>query len=86
MKNIKNIVINTPFGEHRSCGIGNIGVKNIAPNKLADILMKKYKIFTVAINEGNVKGCRISPNIFTNVDELDKFVDSMVSISKGNLS
>ena len=86
LKNIKNIVINTPFGEHRSCGIGNIGVKNIAPNKLADILMKKYKIFTVAINEGNVKGCRISPNIFTNVDELDKFVDSMVSISKGNLS
>ena len=86
LKNIKNIVINTPFEEHRSCGIGNIGVKNIAPNKLADILMKKYKIFTVAINEGNVKGCRISPNIFTNIDELDKFVDSMVSISKGNLS
>jgi len=86
LKNIKNIVINTPFEEHRSCGIGNIGVKNIAPNKLADILLKKYKIFTVAINEGNVKGCRISPNIFTNVDELDKFVDSMVSISKGNLS
>ena len=48
--------------------------------------MKKYKIFTVAINEGNVKGCRISPNIFTNIAELDKFVDSMVSISKGNLS
>ena len=86
LKKIKNIIINTPFEEHRSCGIGNIGVKNIPPDKLANILMKKYKIFTVAINEGNVKGCRISPNIFTNIAELDKFVDSMVSISKGNLS
>jgi len=86
LKNIKNIIINTPFEEHRSCGIGNIGVKNIPPDKLANILMKKYKIFTVAINEGNVKGCRISPNIFTNIAEIDKFVDSMVSISKGNLS
>jgi selenocysteine lyase/cysteine desulfurase len=86
LKSIKNIVINTPFEEHRSCGIGNIGVKNLTPEKLAKLLMEKYKIFTVAIDYANVKGCRISPNVFTNIAELDRFVDSMVSISKGNIS
>jgi len=86
LKNVKNIIINTPFQEHRSCGIGNIGVKNLAPEKLAKILMEKFKIFTVAIDYANVKGCRISPNIFTNTSELDKFIDSMVSISRGNVS
>ena len=86
LKGIKNIVINTPFEEHRSCGIGNIGVNNLTPEKLAKILMEKYKIFTVAIDYANVKGCRISPNVFTNIAELDRFIDSMVSISKGNLS
>jgi selenocysteine lyase/cysteine desulfurase len=86
LKNVKNIIINTPFQEHRSCGIGNIGVKNLAPEKLAKILMEKFKIFTVAIDYANVKGCRISPNIFTNTSELDKFIDSMISISKGDVS
>tara|TARA_B100001250_G_scaffold413037_1_gene445895 strand:- start:4632 stop:5900 length:1269 start_codon:yes stop_codon:yes gene_type:complete len=86
LKNVKNIIINTPFQENRSCGIGNIGVKNLAPEKLAKILMEKYKIFTVAIDYANVKGCRISPNVFTNTFELDKFVDSMIAISKGNLT
>ena len=86
LKSIKNIVINTPFEEHRSCGIGNIGVKNLTPEKLAKLLMEKYKIFTVAIDYANVKGCRISPNVFTNIAELDRFVHSMVSISKGNIS
>ena len=86
LKGIKNIVINTPFEDHRSCGIGNIGVNNLTPEKLAKILMEKYKIFTVAIHYANVKGCRISPNVFTNIAELDRFIDSMVSISKGNLS
>ena len=86
LKGIKNIVINTPFEEHRSCGIGNIGVNNLTPEKLAKLLMEKYKIFTVAIDYANVKGCRISPNVFTNIAELDRFIDSMVSISKGNLS
>jgi len=40
-------------------------------------LMDKYKIFTVAIDYANVKGCRISPNIFTTTDELDRFVDAV---------
>ena len=39
--------------------------------------MDKYKIFTVAIDYANVKGCRISPNIFTTTDELDRFVDAV---------
>ena len=39
--------------------------------------MDKYKIFTVAIEYANVRGCRISPNIFTTTDELDMFVDAI---------
>ena len=39
--------------------------------------MDKYKIFTVAIDYANVRGCRISPNIFTTTDELDRFVESV---------
>ena len=44
---------------------------------MANTLMEKYKIFTVAINYANVRGCRISPNVFTTTDELDRFIDAV---------
>ena len=47
--------------------------------------MDKYKIFTVAIDYANVRGCRISPNIFTTTDELDRFVDAVKKWHHNNL-
>ena len=82
LRNQKNIVVNTPEDITRSCGIGNVGVTNISPSQMSNLLFDKYNIFTVAIDYANVKGCRISPNIFTTIKELDKFVDSVKEISK----
>ena len=76
-----NIIINTPTEIQRSCGIANIGVKNKTPDELSKILFKEYGIFTVAIDYANVKGCRITPNIYTNEEELDYFVESIIKIA-----
>ena len=77
LRNVKNVIVNTPEDITRSCGIGNVGIINMLPSDMAKTLMDKYKIFTVAIDYANVKGCRISPNIFTTTDELDRFVDAV---------
>ena len=77
LRNVKNVIVNTPDDITRSCGIGNVGITNMSPSDMAKTLMDKYKIFTVAIDYANVKGCRISPNIFTTTDELDRFVDAV---------
>ena len=76
-----NIIINTPIEIQRSCGIANIGVKNKTPDELSKILFNEYSIFTVAIDYANVKGCRITPNIYTNEEELDYFVESIIKIA-----
>ena len=65
----------------RACGIGNFGIKSIEPTKLADILLKDYKIYTVAIDEKGVKGCRVTPNLFTNTTELDRLVYAIKKIA-----
>ena len=72
-----NIVINTPKESHRACGIANVGITHIKPADLAKRLMEDYKIFTVAIDYANVRGCRITPNVFTTTDELDVFVKAL---------
>ncbi|QBA65078.1 aminotransferase class V-fold PLP-dependent enzyme [Muriicola soli] len=73
----KNIVINTPVEKHRSCGIANVGIRNMRPSELAKTLLDEFKIFTVAIDQNNVQGCRITPNVYTTTDELDEFIKAM---------
>ena len=81
LRNVKNVIVNTPLDIDRSCGIGNVGLTNMTPSKMEDLLFNKYKIFTVAIDYANVKGCRISPNIFTTTKELDSFVEAVKELS-----
>lgn len=82
LKDESNIVINTPFDPQRSCGIGNVGLKNMKPETLAKRLYEEFGIFTVAIDYANVKGCRITPNIFTSENELDTFINAMKSLAR----
>ena len=77
LRTIENVIVNTPEDLNRSCGIGNIGLSNMSPSQMSNVLFEKYQIFTVAIDYANVKGCRISPNIFTTTNELDQFISAV---------
>ena len=77
LRDVKNVVINTPIEAHRSCGIANVGISHMKPNDLAKNLLDEFKIFTVGINRENVLGCRITPNVYTTTDELDQFVSAI---------
>lgn len=81
LRGIENIVINTPIEEHKSCGIANVGIKNMKPKVLAETLLEEFKVFTVAIDGANVHGCRITPNVYTTTEELDKFVTAMKTMA-----
>ena len=84
VKDLPNVLINTPYEKERSCGIANVGVPSIKPAELSKILFEKYQIFTVAIDYANVHGCRITPNIYTTTEELDKFIIAIKEIAKSN--
>ena len=77
VKNIPKIIINTPTDDKRSCGIANVGIAGMTPADLAKRLMDEHKIFTVAIDTANVHGCRITPNVYTTLEELDAFVAAL---------
>jgi selenocysteine lyase/cysteine desulfurase len=77
VRNVPHIEVNTPEDPKRYCGIGNVGVKGMRPQLLAETLLKKYKIYTVAIDGAGVHGCRITPNLYTTTKELDTFVEAL---------
>jgi selenocysteine lyase/cysteine desulfurase len=74
---IPNIILNTPTESKRSCAIANVGIKGLKPAEMAETLLKKYRIYTVAIDSAGVHGCRITPNVFTTLEDLDKFVNAL---------
>jgi selenocysteine lyase/cysteine desulfurase len=83
LRQVPGIVVNTPADPTRSCGIANVGIEGMAPKTLAERLLKEHGIYTVAIDYANVHGCRITPNVYTTVQELDVFVKAMKTLAAG---
>jgi selenocysteine lyase/cysteine desulfurase len=81
VKNVPKIIINTPTDDKRSCGIANVGINGMTPADLAKRLMEEHKIFTVAIDTANVHGCRITPNVYTTLEELDAFIAALKKLA-----
>jgi len=74
---LPKIQMNTPADNERSCAIANVGIKGMKPSDMATTLLSKYKIYTVAIDGAGVHGCRITPNVFTTLKELDALVNAL---------
>ena len=81
VRDIPGIIVNTPEDQGRHCGIGNVGIEGISPADLAKRLLDDYKIWTVAIDRPGVQGLRITPNVYTNTDELDTFIKALKDIN-----
>jgi selenocysteine lyase/cysteine desulfurase len=83
VRNMPNVIVNTPADPARTCAIANVGIRGIAPADLAARLLSQYKIYTVAIDSpaANVQGVRVTPNIFTLSSELDELVRAVREIA-----
>ncbi len=81
VRDIPGIILNTPKDPERACAIANVGLESMQPQDLAQALLKKYRIWTVAINRPGVQGCRITPNIYTTTKELDALVAALKDLA-----
>ena len=80
VRNMPQIILNTPADPRRSCAIANVGIKGIKPEELGDILFKKYKIYCAPVDGAGVHGCRITPNVYTSPEELDVLVKALTEL------
>ncbi len=82
LKNTPKVYFNTSFDDRYSCAIANVGIEGIDPNELYGHLMTKHKIYTTTIIHDEFKGSRITPNLYTTLQELDRFCDVITQISQ----
>lgn len=74
VQDLAGVTMNTPMKKGFSCAIGNIAIEGKKPSELETFLFDKYKIHTVSIEWENIRGVRITPNIYTTTEDLDKLV------------
>ncbi|MGI9161261.1 MAG: aminotransferase class V-fold PLP-dependent enzyme [Saprospiraceae bacterium] len=72
----------TPRSPKWSCAIGVFGLPDKKPAELSDILLTNHKIHTTGIEWEKIKGVRVTPNVYTTTEDLDKLVGAIRKISK----
>jgi isopenicillin-N epimerase len=80
----KGVQIHTSFDPTMGCAIGNVGIGGVDTKKLADYLWAKRRIIVVPIVHEEYQGLRVTPNLYTTLEEVDVFAEEMEQvIAKG---
>jgi selenocysteine lyase/cysteine desulfurase len=66
----------------QSCGIGFVSIEGLDPGKLAAFLMAKYRIYVPAMTHTKFSGLRVTPNIYSTVQEIDTFSAAVEGATK----
>lgn len=77
VKDIPKVKLNTSLHPQWGCAIGNVGIEGKKPGDLDSFLFEKYKIHAVGIDMENVKGVRITPNVYTTTKDLDVLIEAI---------
>jgi isopenicillin-N epimerase len=67
----------------QTCAIGFVSVEGFDAAKLVNYLWTKHRIWTTAVvTPGEYQGLRVTPNVYTTLEEIDTFVDAMEKVIK----
>jgi selenocysteine lyase/cysteine desulfurase len=66
-------------------GLANVGIEGIAAADINRFLWNRYRIITTAITRDDYQGIRVTPNIYTTLEEIDTFSMAMEDLLKNGL-
>lgn len=68
---------NTNLDRRHSIGIANVRIDGLDTAKLHTHLWKQHRIWTVGIDHPELQGLRITPNVQTTLEELERFCEAV---------
>lgn len=78
---IPGVKIHTSLKDAYSCAICGVSIAGMEPSELDSELFSKYKIHTVGIVWENIKLVRVTPHVYTKLEDLDKLVVALGEIA-----
>ena len=72
--------IHTSLDPAQSCAIGTVQIQGVETSKAVQQLWEKWRIIATPINHAEYTGLRITPNVYTTLEEIDTFATAMERI------
>ena len=69
----------------QSCGLVNLSLANIEAPKVAAHLWRRHRIVVTPIVHAEYQGIRVTPNIYTTLDEIDTFAGAIEALLTNGL-
>src|SRR6476620_6459473 len=80
--NLPRVKILTSRQPGQSWGLGNVALEGVDVSKAYDFLWSKYRIITAAIKRQDYQGLRVTPNVYTTLEEVDTFAAAIKDLLK----
>jgi isopenicillin-N epimerase len=75
------IRIHTSLDPAQSCAIGTVQITTVPTATAVAQLWDKWRIIATPIVHAEYEGIRVTPNVYTTLEEIDTFADAMAQIS-----
>jgi selenocysteine lyase/cysteine desulfurase len=76
--------LHTSLKPGQAYAVAMVQVEGIEAGKLYDELWTKHRIITSPTKWAGVEGIRVTPNVYTTLDEIDRFVEAMQGILRAD--
>jgi selenocysteine lyase/cysteine desulfurase len=82
VQHIPKVKINTSLDPKWGCAIGSARIEGKTITEMDYYLSTNYRTHTVAIDWENIHGVRITPNVYTTIQNLDVLVEGITAFAK----
>jgi selenocysteine lyase/cysteine desulfurase len=77
--------LHTSLEPGMACGLANVEIDGIDPGALTNWLWQEHRIIVTPIGHAEFQGIRVTPSVYTMLDELDVFIDAMEHVANNGL-
>ena len=81
VKDVPRVKLHTSLKSKYSCAICGVSIDGMDPVEFDAQLFNRYKIHTVGIKWENVSCVRVTPHVYTRLDDLDKLVNAITEVA-----
>lgn len=82
VKDIPKVKLGTSMKQGFACGVGLVGIEGRKPGELDAFLMDNYRVHVVGIEWENIRGVRVTPNVYTTTKNLDVLVEGIEKFAR----
>lgn len=75
--------IRTSMDPAQSCAIGNVQIVSVPTARVVSRLWDRWRIIATPIVHAEYEGVRVTPNVYTTLEEIDTFTAAMQEIAAG---